>query len=137
MAVVPGLGTLLKHGITSTYTTIAQRVSIQPPGYKMGSADTTTLDSANETSRPTLANFGVVKMKIQYDPASATHKLLTGFAAAGSSAVELWQVVFADVAPTTVPFTGYVSSFQPNEMSAQDNAEADLEITLNTCTFPT
>lgn len=130
-----GLGTILNHLIVTTPTAIAQVVSITPPPNEMGVADTVNLASVIATERATLVKIGDLGFKIQYDPGDATHKLITTKMAAKT--IELWNIVFADEAPTTIPFSGFVKSFAIGEITAEGNLEADITISVQSITWPT
>ncbi len=129
MSVNPGLGTLLAHGIATVYTTIAQRVSIEGPDWKVGEADITVLSDTVKKFRPTIAESGEVDLKIYYDPAAATHSLLTGFMLAPTS--EQWRITFADSVPSKYTFTGFLTGFKPTGMTVEGNLEADVKIRID------
>lgn len=130
-----GLGTILNHIIVTTPTPIAQVLSITPPSAKMGSVDTFNLVSTVRTNRPTLLALGDCTFRIQWDPGEATHKLLTAKLLAKT--VELWNIVFADEAPTTVPFSAWVKEFNPADVEAESNLEADVVLSVQSITWPT
>src|SRR6478752_7344362 len=99
MGLVQAKGTLLQHGVPGTppaitYTTIAQRVSIDGPEMSVAEIDATDLDSLAMESEPGLPDAGSVSMTINYDPKSATHQLL--FDLVFTPTVEPWQLVFRD-----------------------------------------
>ncbi len=129
MAVNAGLGTLLEHGIASSYTAIAQRVSIEGPDWKVGEADTTTLDDTVKKFRPTIAESGEVDMKIYYDPASATHAILTGLMVTPAS--NQWRITFTNTAAGKYTFTGFLTGFKPTGMTVEGNLEADVKIRID------
>lgn len=129
-----GLGTVLNHLISTTPTPIAQVTSITPPGLEMGSVDTFNLASTVKTNRPTLAAMTDCTFHLQWDPGDATHALLVTKLLAKT--VEGWNIVFADEAPTTYPFTGWVKSFIPAELDPETNIEADVTISVQSVSAP-
>ncbi len=129
MAVNAGLGTILSHGIASSYTAIAQRVSVEGPDWKVGEADKTTLDDTVKKFRPTIAESGEIDLKIYYDPAAATHSILTGFMITPTS--EQWQLQFTNTAAGKFTFTGFLTGFKPTGMTVEGNLEADIKIRID------
>ena len=130
IAVNPGKGTVLAHGVTITYTNIGQRVSLEGPEMEVGKADTTHLDSTNKTSRPTIADPGELTGKLWYDPQDTIHKLLFGYIGTISDSEE-FKLTFADTnGPTSWAFNGWLSKFKPTGMEVESNLEADFTIQL-------
>ena len=131
ITVNPGKGTVLSHGVTTTYTNVAQRVSLDGPEMEVGKADTTHLDSSCKTSRPTIADPGELSGKLWYDPQDAIHKLLFGFIGTTSNTEE-FKLVFADATngPTTWAFNAWLSKFKPTGMEVESNLEADFTLQL-------
>ena len=132
MAKNPGKGTLLQHGVgvgPIVYTTIASRISIDGPDSSVGTVNVSDLDSTAVEKAATLPDGGKVSMEIWYDPTGATHKLLTGLQTTPS--VEQWQLKFADVAGTVLPFKAILTKFKAGGMKVDDylNASTELEIT--------
>lgn len=121
-----GHGTLLKLKIAATYTTIAQRVSIQGPGLKVPTVDTTHLDSPAREKRPTLPDPGSLKMQVEFDPTDPTHKAM--FDLIFTPVVAQWKLVFTDSAPTGWAFDGILTGFEPGGMTVDGNLTADVEI---------
>ena len=134
MAVNPGKGTLLAHGVSSVYTTIGQRVSLDGPEMEVVKADTTHLDSANKTSRPAIADPGTMSGKLWYDPQDTIHKLLFGFVGTTSNS-EQFKLTFADASPTIWTFNAWLSKWKATGIEVESNLEADFEIQL--ITIPT
>jgi hypothetical protein len=131
-----GPGTVLNHIIVTTPAAIAQVLSINPPSVSKSKVDTFNLGSTVKTNRPNkLLEYGDCSFHIQWDPAEPTHKLLTTLLAAGT--VELWNIVFADEAPTTVPFSAWVQSVAPAEVNTDGNLESDIVLSVQSITWPT
>lgn len=123
MAIVPGKGTLLKLGST----TIAQRVTISGPSRSVGSVETTHLDSATKTYRPTILDNGELSLEIEYDPDDATHTSLEDLMA--TPEIESWVLEFAN--GTTYTFDGFLTGFEPNGMEVEGKLLASLTIKLS------
>lgn len=123
MAIVAGKGTLLKLDST----TIAQRVTISGPSRSVGSAETTHLDSATKTYRPTITDNGELSLDIEYDPADSTHISLEGLV--NSPSIESWTLEFANGA--SYEFDGFVTAFEPSGMEVEGNLTASLTIKLS------
>lgn len=128
MAIQQGNLAVLKHGVSSTYTAIAQVVSIDGPDIKVGSCDNTVLGATVKVSRGTIPDNGTVSMTIFFDPQNTLHKSIYGFAATPST--EQWEIAFGDTGTTTCAFTGYISGFKVNGMEVESNLGADIEITV-------
>lgn len=127
MAKNPAKGTLLKATISSVLTTVAQRLSLDGPSMEVGQAETTDLDSgAWKTYRPTIADGGEVSGTLLYDPADTTHAFL--FTQIGAPTVIVWNIVFADAAPTTFSFSGFLTKLAPTGIEVEANLEAEFAI---------
>lgn len=125
----PGKGTLLKVKISSVLTTVAQRVSIDGPELEVGTAETTNLDSAKKTYRPTISDPGTLSGTLQYDPHDPTHLYLFGLW--DTPVLAEWQLVFADTDATTADFDGVLTKLKPTGMEVDGNLEAEFEIKLS------
>ncbi len=128
LAVNPGKGTLLKATISTVLTTIAQRVSIDGPEWTVGTAETTNLDSANKTYRPTLPDPGKVTGTLEFDPQDPTHLFLIGCMT--TPVVVVWNLVFEDADNTVFSFSGFLTKLKPTGMEVESNLEAEFEIQL-------
>lgn len=134
MAEVKGQGTLLKVDISSTFTTIAQRVEITGPELTQPKIDATDLDDTSEQSCPGLFAGGALQMTIHYDTAQTTHKRLTTGVRTGVT--ESWKLVFSDT--TEWAFSGYLTRFKPMGMSRDNLVKAEIEIQVTgAVTVPT
>lgn len=136
---VPGLGTLLQHGIGTSptvWTTIGQRVSIEPPTLAQGEKSNTTLDDVVEKPAATLPDAGELMVQVFWDSMDASHALLyTLFNNAPTTAAnELWRLVLNDGADlahkTLIPFTGWVKSLKPGGVEKDSNVSLDTVIRL-------
>jgi hypothetical protein len=126
MAKVPGKGTTLAHGVSATFTTIAQRASIDGPDAKVGTANTTDLDSAAAEYRPTLPDGGELSMQIWWDPAIPTHQLLTSLWT--TPTVESWKLTFANATPSVCPFSAILTGFKAGGMTPDGYLTADIKM---------
>ena len=127
-AVNPALGTLLKVTISSTLTTVAQRVKLDGPELTVGTAETTNLDSTVKTYRPTIPDSGKISGTLQYDPQDSTHSFLFGLYS--TPATNAMALVFADTGPTTFTFTGILTKLKPTGIEVESNLEAEFEIQI-------
>lgn len=132
MAKVPGKGTLLQHGVgtgPTVYTTIVQRMSIDGPDSKVGTQKTTDLDSTAEEYRPTLPDGGELGMSLWYDPAAATHQILTDLL--NTPTVDLWKIIWADTGLSVITFSAILTGFKPGGMDPDGylTAEAKFQVT--------
>ncbi|SIO60136.1 hypothetical protein SAMN05444166_6280 [Singulisphaera sp. GP187] len=125
----PGKGTLLKVKISAAQTTIAQRVSLDGPEMEVGTAETTNLDSAKKTYRPTIADGGSMSGTLQYDPHDPTHLFLFGLW--DNPLLATFQLVFADADATTATFDGVLTKLKPTGMEVEGNLEAEFEIKVS------
>lgn len=129
MAKVPGKGTLLKHGVgtgPTVYTTIVQRMSIDGPDAKVETQKTTDLDSVAAEYRPTMPDGGELSMSLWWDPATATHQLLTDLIT--TPAVEHWEIVYADTGASLTIFDGILTGFKPGGMDPDGYLTAEIKI---------
>lgn len=127
MPITQAKGTLLQHGVAGTpvtYTTIANRVSIDGPEITIEEIDATDLDSEVMETEPGLPDPGSISMTINYRPTDATHQLL--YDLAFTPTVELWQLVFKD--GTKYPFSGWLSKFSPGGAEVNGKITAEIEI---------
>lgn len=131
MSINSGLGTLLKHGNgdgpPETFTTIAQRVSIDGPEMSVGTADTTHLDSTAKTHRITIPDNGELELTIYYDPKDTTHQFCTGLMITPTQ--KNWQLVFSE--GSIYQFNGTLTKWKPTGMEVESNLEAEATIKVN------
>lgn len=122
MAVTPAKGTLLQMEIAEVFTTVAQRVSIDPPEMTREKIETTDLDSDAETSIAGIIRPGDVSMTCNIDPANATHQAL--WAAYQDGGVNSYKLVYADAKQSEDEFDAWISSYK------KGTAEVDGLVTL-------
>ena len=129
---LPGKGTLLKLSISSTFTTIGQRVSLEGPSSKLGIRNPTHLDSTYVAKRPTIPDLGQIKGKLWYDPNDAVHGPLRAKVYSPPTAPDLWKLIYADgdTTPSYDAFSGYLTEFSVTGMEVEGTLEADFTIEL-------
>jgi hypothetical protein len=127
----PGLGTILQLSISSTYTNVAQRVSLDGPELAVGTANTTDLDGTVETYRPTLPDSGELSGTLYYDPQDSTHSALFSAVTAPSQTLNLWKLKFTDAAASILAFSGILTKFKPTGMTKDGNLSADFSIKVS------
>lgn len=127
-----GLGTTLAIKISSTFTTIANVVSIEGPDPVLGLRDTTKLSSVYHEKRPTLPDLGKVKLTLQYDPDDTTHALLLSKILSPPAAPDEFKLTYPDgkTTPANEDFKGFVVSRKLKGITPKGTIEADVEIDL-------
>lgn len=128
-AVVPGKGTLLQVSISSVFTTVAQRVSLDGPDRSVGTAETTTLDSTAKTFRATIVDNGTVGGKLYFDPQDATHLYLIGLV--DTPGMASWKLTVPDADATVFAFSGILTKLKMTGMEVEGNLEAEFEIKIS------
>jgi len=128
---IKALGTLLQVSISGTYTTIAQRASIEPAAVEIDMKETTELDSTFVERRPTLPDPGDLMVKVWLDPNDVGHKYLRDSNAAASSTAESFKLIFPSSPTSTATFAGYVQSYKPGGIDPKGYLEADIKIQLS------
>jgi predicted secreted protein len=118
-------------------TVIAQVKSVSGPGIKLDTVDVTTHDSTGgwEEVVGTILRSGEVKLELEYDPATATHKN----AADGLIAIMIGKVAHSFTlswpdAATTWVFNALVTGFEP---SAPHDKDLSATVTLKVSGAPT
>jgi hypothetical protein len=127
----PGLGTILQQSVASTFTTVAQRVSITGPGSEMGTAETTTLDSTAKTYRPTILDNGEISGSLFYDPQDTTHLALYALLQAVPPAAAAFKLKFTDAGATVFSFTAILTKFETNGIEVEGNLGADYTLKVS------
>ncbi len=129
--IIPGAGTLFQISIASVYTTVGQRVTITGPSIEVNNADTTHLDSATVTNRPTLADGGEVSLQIFFDPTdTVSHQTLAGLAS--TKLITNFKLIFAVTGPNnTYTFAGFLTKYEVSGMEWSANLTADITIKVN------
>lgn len=131
-------GTKLQLSIATVFTTIAAAMSIKGPGAKPEVMDTTALDSAagREKKPNGYSDGGVVTATLFLDPQDTTHKTLSEKCGLPPAVPDSWKIIWSDAAPTTWPFSGTLTGFDPGA-DVGNPLKADIEITLDgTVTYP-
>jgi hypothetical protein len=127
-AKIKGLGTILQAFISGTYTTIAQRVSIDPNETTVEMKEVTDLDSAAVERRPTLPDGGQLGLQVWYDPNDATHAQLQAWTLSPPTAPIGFKLVFQSSPTKTATFNGYVSAFKAGGVDPKGYLTADVKI---------
>lgn len=129
MAVVPGEGTILSVGTTSTVAAIAQINSISFGPIEQAVVDAFSLDSTLKITRPSrMPDPGSMNVGGYLDAANTQHTLIED--SASDHSVLYWKVTTVDGYEYT--FQGFVSSFEYNGMETDSNVGFDLEVKLTT-----
>lgn len=137
-AVVNGaLGTKLRHGVTvsmvTTYTEVAQVVSIGGIPRTVGTRNTSNLDSTVETFAATLVKNGEMDFEAEYDPQSDSHQILELAIASPPAAPIPWQVLFQDTVngTSTATFLGILTEWSPTGIEREANLLANGKIQIS------
>lgn len=104
MAKIKGKGTTLKLDVATVFTTVAQLISVKPPGQKSLSYDSTTLDGgAGKTKDVTgYAESDGFEAEIFWDPELSVHAAI--LANITTPAESNWQVVFVNTGASVLDF---------------------------------
>ena len=138
---INAFGTKLQLGdgspTTETFTDIAEITSISPPSLSKDTIETTTHNSVDRYKEfiSGLRDAGEVSLDINYDPADATHNLLTGLLGEyEKDAPSNYKIIFPDSGTTTWSFAGILTSF---EASAPIDDKLTASITIKISGKPT
>jgi hypothetical protein len=128
-------GILLQKQISSTYTTIAQRLKLDGPTSEMLNQITTDLDNTMEERKPTIVDPGEISGTLWYDPNTATHQVFTTDQLAGTQAS--WKLVFPDGMTTPAHFivTGFITKFRPTGMETKGYLQAEFTLQCDGGTY--
>lgn len=129
MAIVPGEGTELKLSISSTLTTIAQLVSIDPAEKTRPAIDTSDLASTARTFRAGMLDNGELSGVLHYDPGVVTHAALTTSIDAGT--LETWELIFNDAGDAKYGFSAFLTKFKPTGTEIDGNLGAEFAIKIS------
>ncbi len=122
----------------STYVAVAQIRSIKPPKVENEEIDVTTHDSSggfrNFIGVP-IKDAGEVELEIVWDPALATHKNAAGgllyAAMQNPPTVAAWKIVLPDAAGTIWTFPGFVKTFEPGDLTVDNEMTAKVVIRVS------
>ena len=138
MAVVRGEGTLLAVDIagSTTFVTVAQRVTITGPKMEVASIETSNLDSIVKTFRPSaVPDPGTIDMECYFDPDDTTHQAIRALMglplATASTALPNWRLTLTDGTPVTATFKGFPTSFELNGMEIEGNLGANISVKIS------
>lgn len=129
---IPAQGTKLNYNTGTptvpVWTTVTERVSIDPPDGKIEDKETSGLDSKAKEFLPGLPESGDLGMQVWYVPTDPTHQFLWGLFIAPRAL--LWQLVFADgtTTPSDFVFGGYLNGFKPGGIEPGGYLTADIKI---------
>lgn len=137
MAKVKCKGTALQQEIASTYTAVAQIISLDGPEMESETYESDTLDNSDagipydETGR---TEGGSLSGELFYDPALDGHTDLLALLTTPQG--ENWKIIFADTGTSEWTFAGAGFSFSPT-VALNDGLKANFSIKLDKIpTFP-
>lgn len=125
-------GTTLSYGDASSgpWTVVAEVMSIKPPGLSREAVPTTNLSSTYKSYRAgKIPGFDSLECGVQYDRAAASHAALDTLAASGAQ--KWWKIDYVGDGlsnPADDVFSGFITSWSPNEGEDEKNWEYDLTI---------
>lgn len=138
MATVKGEGTLLAYSPDgTTFTTIAQRLTITGPKMEVASIETTHLDSLFKTFRPSSCpDQGTIDMEFYFDPDIATHTTIRTLMnlplATATTPLPRWRLTFTDAGTAaSATFSGFPTSFEMNGMEMEGNLMANMSVKIS------
>lgn len=129
---LPAQGTLLSLKISTVFTLLGQRVSLDGPDPELSIRIVTGLDSTSVKKRAGIPNFGKLSGKLFYDPNDTIHIAVRAKVTTPPAAPDEWQMVYADglTTPASDVFKGFVTKFKPTGIEVNGTLEADFEIDL-------
>ncbi|WP_339684232.1 phage tail tube protein [Gimesia maris] len=123
MAVLAGEGCTLGYSADGTsYSAIAQVVSIDGPSKVLGEVETTNLGSTTRTYRAGLPESGTMSFQVYYDP--ATHSTLE------DATGEIYLQLTMSDGSSTYSFPCIRTGFSYGGMEVDGNVTADVEVRL-------
>lgn len=128
--VLKGEGTILAYSADgTTYTTIAQRVTISGPKMEVAEVETSDLDSTVKTFRPSgVPDSGSLDLEVYFDPDDTQHTAIRALMA--TPAVKNFKLTLTDGTPATATFAGFPTSFELNGMEIEGNLGANVSIKI-------
>lgn len=135
----PAYGSQLRHGVSGTYTAVAQILNFDGPSSEIGTRDTTVLDSVAETSDVTLFKGGEVSGQAMYDPQCDSHQVMETLMTPDGAVLTQWQVKFGDktnggtagVGGTRKTFMGILTKWAPTGIKREENLLVDFSIKVS------
>ncbi len=128
-----GESTVLAYkGVSDTYVSIGNRISISGPDRERAVIETTVQGNGTmRTYRPSnLIQPGKLELKVYYNPSDTTHTTLQGMLTASpATATKTWKMTFSDGA--TEVFDGFVTAFKVSGMDFDKNVEAAVSIQIS------
>jgi hypothetical protein len=133
-----GKGSILSignGGTGETFTKVAEVKSIKPSGYKMGTYDSTNLDSTNSEVGSTIIDYGEYDVEgnfLPLDPGQGA--LATAFAAGGSHdfTLQLPKLGGQTTSGNLIAFTGVITEYTPfGEIAETKGVDFSAKIKIN------
>ena len=129
MAVIPGEGTILKVGTTSTVAAVAKVNNISLGAVEQEAVDSFSLDSTLKETRPSrLPDPGSLTFNLYIITGNTQQELIR--TSSTNHSILYWEV--EDVDGNTATFQGFVTSYEENGMEVESNKSADVEVKLTT-----
>lgn len=128
MAFTPGKGTTIAITTASstTFVTVAQVVSIQPPQTEWRQTEVTHLGSGFVETLATIPEVGPCSLIVERDPANATHaSLLTALSTGNDVSV---RITYTDTGTAIDEFAGFVKTWAPEEVTVGDVVRVGVTI---------
>lgn len=129
-----GYGTLFQRGNgdgpPETFQTISETAEINPPQSEADDVEVTHLNSPGRRKEfiQGMSDAGEASLSVNWIPDHPTQDHLTGLLAdKNSGAVKTWRIVLPG-GLLTWTFSGYVKSFAPDTISANDPLKATVTI---------
>lgn len=131
MSKVYNKGTLLKVDISSTFTDIAHRVSLDGPAATVTEVDVVDLDSTIVETLPGLPDPGTISGTCwMHNGTEAGQDKI--FALSQTPEVVAWKLVQPFTLAVTYAFSGYVTAWSPTGIEANNYAQMSFSIRLTT-----
>ncbi|QDV34014.1 phage tail tube protein [Tautonia plasticadhaerens] len=132
MSAIPHAGTTLETSPDdTTYTAVAQLISITPPGTEREAVETSDLAAGAKTFRGSKKyDAGELELAITYDPKLASHATLEGLRTSGNTIY--WRITLNDMdtTATIAKFSGFVTGFEVDEVNRDDEDNVTATLTV-------
>lgn len=127
-------GTTLQIKLTGTFTTIGQRVSLNPPDVQVKIVETTDLDSTYVEKKPSIPDLGKLSGTLFYDPADSTHAAMRARVVAPPAAIDEFKLNWTgdgNTTPASETVKGWLTKFTPTNVEREGYVQAEFEIDLS------
>lgn len=121
-----GFGTIFKVTIDATVTEVPHVLSIKPGGFSNASMEAGEIDAAEESFEKTVVKRKPITLKINWNPADATHQFLYEAGAAGDDIV--CSIVGADAGAETMTFTAWITDWDENDLGQTSKHEVTIQL---------